>query len=338
MTKINITPHITRSTDSEKIRHGLVFGKFMPPTNGHLYMLDFARQSCDKLTIVVLTLEGEPIPGALRYEWIRKLYPDCTVVHHPHDMPQEPRDKNDIAFYHAWRDTLRKHCPQDDFTALFASESYGYQVAWALGIPFIPVDTARGAVQISGTKMRDNPWQHWEYLHPVVRPYFLKRVAFWGGDATQREELAAAMAADYQTRYVADYTRTAAADFKRNIDGWTAAQLTAADFATFLRGQKASGEALAAQANRVLFYASTLQSITDTCSALYGNASQWMQDCAADEKYDIIIALPGAINAPEGSLHLSAATVDAVHEALAPYLPPALAKTARAAPLAVVAA
>lgn len=41
----------------------------MPPHLGHLYLVDFARTFADTLTTVVGSLEGEPIPGELRYQW-----------------------------------------------------------------------------------------------------------------------------------------------------------------------------------------------------------------------------------------------------------------------------
>lgn len=320
MNRIDITPTITAGIDAPLCEHGLVFGKFMPPTNGHLYLIDFARRSCKHLTIVVLTLKDEPIPGHLRYEWIKEIYPGCTVVHHDHDMPQEPKNLHDIPFYHAWRDTLRKHCPRDDFDALFASESYGYQVAWALGIRFIPVDTARGAVQISGTALRADPWTHWSHLHPVVRPYFLKNVGLCGGDPAARGKLAAELAAAYHTCYAADYLQTMSADFVRNIEGWSEADLRQGDIATIARGQKASAAALARQANRVLFHATTLGDIQSFAQARFGNAPAWLAAEAAAQKFDILLSLDGS--GPEGALRLKAPTPDAALAALEGRLPP----------------
>ncbi len=323
MNRIDITPDITQGIDSPHIGHGLVFGKFMPPTNGHVYMTDFARRSCRKLTIVVLTLKDEPIPGILRYNWVREMFPDCTVVHHYHDMPQEPQSPHDILFYHAWRDTLRAHCPENDFDALFASENYGYPVAWALGIRFIPVDTQRGAVEISGTAMRNDPWTHWQHLHPVVRPYFLKRVALRGGIPAQRNALAQQLAAHYQTRHVADYGTSFTADLTRNVPGWTDAQLSAQDMATILRGQKASSDALARQSNRVMFTATTLTDIAQNTRKLFDKAPAWMDRAADEEKLDIILSLDGRADT-ENMIALAAPTLDAALRALDTRLPPAL--------------
>lgn len=249
---IPITRDIVAPIAGDKIKNGLVFGKFMPPTNGHLYLIDFAKASCEKLTIMVLSLPDEPIPGDLRYAWVKELYPDCNVIHHTAIMPQEPESPHDIPFYHAWRDTIVKHTPGIAFDALFASETYGYQVAWALGCKFIPVNTARDRVEISGTALRNDPWTHWDYLHPVVRPYFLKRIALVGGDDTARDALVRSLAAAYRTAAVCDYAHNFTADLARNL---TAGEhdITKDDASTLLRGYLASKAALARQANRVLF-------------------------------------------------------------------------------------
>lgn len=322
MTEINITPAMTAGIDAPHIGHGLVFGKFMPPTNGHMYLIEFARQSCRKLTIVVLTLKNEPIPGILRYNWIRDMFPDCTVVHHYHDMPQEPKNPQDIVFFHAWRDSLRAHCPQNDFDALFASEDYGYPVAWALGIPFIPVDTARGSVSISGTAMRSDAWRHWQHLPSVVRPYFLRRVAITGGSAGERDNLAQALAAHYQTCYVADYGARFAADLAHNIPAWSADDLKTRDISTIARGHRASAGALARQANRVLFMASSLHQISAASRLRFGQCPAWVDQAAAEEKIDITLALPDA-GKIKNALHIPVATLDAALQALHGHLPPA---------------
>ena len=44
---------------------GMVLGKFLPPHIGHQYLVDFARNYVDALTVVVGTLKAEPIPGDL---------------------------------------------------------------------------------------------------------------------------------------------------------------------------------------------------------------------------------------------------------------------------------
>jgi cytidyltransferase-like protein len=92
-------PSLVAGVESARFGHGLVFGKFMPPTEGHIYLADFARRSCDKLTIVVGSLPEEPIPGALRHQWMAEIFPSCTVLHLDKPMPQEPKHPEDLPFF-----------------------------------------------------------------------------------------------------------------------------------------------------------------------------------------------------------------------------------------------
>lgn len=73
---------------------GMILGKFMPPHRGHQYLIDFARRYCDRLYVLVCTLEREPIDGSLRYHWMQELFPQPNVqlVHVTEDLPQEPDD------------------------------------------------------------------------------------------------------------------------------------------------------------------------------------------------------------------------------------------------------
>ena len=59
---------------------GFLLGKFLPPHQGHVFLAEFARRHCDSLTILVCSLARDPIPGALRFAWMRELFPDCRVI------------------------------------------------------------------------------------------------------------------------------------------------------------------------------------------------------------------------------------------------------------------
>lgn len=136
-----------------KPRRGLVLGKFYPPHLGHQYLCDFARASCDQLTILVCSLPDDQPCGALRHEWMRQTYGDCRVVGCNEVVPQAPEDDPD--FWPIWRDLIARYVGPVD--AVFASEPYGFRLADELGARFIPCDPARSAVDISATRIRANP-------------------------------------------------------------------------------------------------------------------------------------------------------------------------------------
>lgn len=290
---MKLNPEIVKGIEGEFVGHGLAFGKFMPPTNGHLYFLNFARQSCRKLTILVCSLPGEPIPGEVRYKWMREIFPDCNVVHHYLDIPQEPEGPGDIPFFELWRDSIHKHCPGERFDALFASEPYGYKMAHVMDIRFVPVDSKRDLVSISGTEMRKNPIRHWEHLHPVVRPYFLRRVAVVGAPSDGKSRLARDLAAHFDTVHVADYAAAMMDDYKANMPGFSEEKMSLSDVSTIARGQMASENSLAPQANRVIFCDSDLSSIMYDSERRFGECPLWVAKKAVQRKYDLYLVVEG---------------------------------------------
>ncbi|GEM_PF-101173 len=293
-TVLGTDPAIMEGIESEYVGHGLAFGKFMPPTNGHLHFLEFARQSCHKLTIMVCSLPDEPIAGEIRYQWMKELFPDCNVVHHyapiqqePTPTPDDPTGVTDIPFFESWRDSIKRHCPGEKFDALFASEDYGFRMADIMDIKFIPVDIQRELVPISGTKMRNNPMEHWEHLHPVIRPYFLKRVAIVGPESCGKSTLAQDLAAHFNTVSVGEYARSYLDTCERQIPGYIEKHMDITDISTIARGQIRSEDSLARQANRVMFSDTELLT-TEYWSRFYFNGAcpPWVSKEAKSRQYD----------------------------------------------------
>ena len=152
---------------------GFLLGKFLPPHRGHQYLIEFARNYVDRLTVLVCTIEQEPIPGRLRYQWMCEAFPGVDLVHHTDEIPQAPEEHPQ--FWDIWRNSIRRHVPgRIDY--VFASEDYGERLAAELGARFVPVDRERRNVPVSGRAIRQDPLAHWDELLPPVRPYYLKRV------------------------------------------------------------------------------------------------------------------------------------------------------------------
>lgn len=212
---------------------GFLLGKFLPPHRGHQYLIEFARAYVDRLTVLVCTIEREPIPGRLRYQWMCEAFPGVDLVHHTDEIPQAPQEHPQ--FWDIWRDSIRRHAPgRIDY--VFASEDYGSRLARELDARFVPVDIARRNVPVSGRAIRADPMAHWDELLPPVRPYYLKRV--WLGDAA----LAQALAAHFRTVCVHAYDGGLQGREPRDSD----------ELHRLIRGQMAAEHALARRANRVL--------------------------------------------------------------------------------------
>ncbi len=176
-------------------------GRFMPPHNGHRYLIEFARRFADRVTVLVCTLAHEPIPGALRYQWVRELFPDLNVVHVTEEIPEASR--SNPRAHEIWAAFIRQRL-RKPLQYVFASETYGAPLAAELGARFIPVDPARSNFPISATVIRQNPADHWRHIPGPVRPYYQHRVCLLGGASNERGELAISLAAEFNTLAVPD--------------------------------------------------------------------------------------------------------------------------------------
>ena len=251
---------------------GFLLGKFLPPHAGHVFLGQFARHHCDELTILVCSLPREPIPGALRYAWMRELFPTCRVLHHDADVPQEPSEHAD--FWPIWRRIVTAAHPEPiDF--VYASEPYGARLAAEVGARFVPVDLRREALPVSGTLIRREPFRHWRFIPAPVRPWFVRTACVLGPDAADRAALAGWLATRFDTVHVADYARTDARAF--------GPAATASDWTRIARGRRAAVAAAAREANRIL--------ILDLAE---GPEMAHPTHDAADVRIDLWLALPGS--------------------------------------------
>lgn len=270
----------------KKIGSGLVFGKFLPLHEGHRLLLNFARMSCHRLTILVCTLPSEPIPGEIRYLWVKELFPDCNVVHHYADIPQEPDEHPD--FWDIWKKSIAKHCPGEEFDALFGSEDYGWKMAETMGIEYIPVNRDRDMVPVSGTAIRDNPMKYWQFLPRVVRPYFAKRVCVIGPESTGKSGLTEKLARHYDTVWVPEYARSLLAEYEKNR-GYEPGEVRLADIATIARGQMVTEESQARRCNRILFCDTDPMTTVYWSYFYFGKCPDWVAKESEARKYDLYL-------------------------------------------------
>jgi HTH-type transcriptional repressor of NAD biosynthesis genes len=258
-------------------RQGLVLGKFLPPHAGHVHLVETARSASSELTVLVCSLEREPIPGALRHAWMCELFPSVRVVHVDEELPQEPAD--DPEFWPRWISAIRRHVPMGP-DLVFTSEDYGDELARRLGARHVLVDRERRRFPISGTLVRADPLAAWTHLPAPVRAHFVKRVAIFGSESTGKTVLTERLARDYATVWVPEHAR-AYLDAKGTLE--------AADIDVIARGQLADEDRLARRAERVLFCDTELETTVIYAEAYFGAASDWLRATAAARRYDLIL-------------------------------------------------
>ncbi|HTU09762.1 MAG TPA: AAA family ATPase [Allosphingosinicella sp.] len=182
---------------------GFVLGKFMPPHAGHVHLCETARALVDQLTILVCWLPDDPIPGPLRLQWMKALFPDCRVIGHDAIVPQAPAESPE--FWPIWRGIVQAAHPEP-IDIVFAGEGYGLHLAEELGATFTPVEP-RLFSDLSGSVVRTDPWAHWPLIPHAVRPHYARTICLHGPESTGKSTLSAPLAAHFDTLWVPEYGR-----------------------------------------------------------------------------------------------------------------------------------
>lgn len=261
---------------------GMVLGKFLPPHLGHKYLIDFAAGLVDELSVLVCTTKRQPIPGPLRYEWMRRSFGGVRVIHCTDENPDAPEDaETPEQFWEMWRTSILSYLgtPPD---VVFASEPYGAKLAEVLGAQFIPGDYVREMVPVSGTAIRNHPARHWEFLIPAARPYFVRRVAVIGPESSGKSTLTKSLAARYDTKYASEYART-------YLDA-TNLKITPEAILAISRGHRASEDALAEQCRASLLFCDT-EALTTTFWSRYSqeDVPPEVERHAAEDRYALYL-------------------------------------------------
>ena len=187
-----------------KYKNGLVIGKFMPLHKGHEYLIRFAKEYCENLTVVVDCLKGQTLSPEIRKEMIKDQIRSVKVVALTEFMPQAPSETPD--FWDIWKTALKKAAP--DVDVVIASMDYGYELSSHLDAEFVFCDIDRESVKISATEIRENPFLHWDLLAESARPYFMKKVCLIGPESTGKSEVVKILADRFNTTHVPEYAKS----------------------------------------------------------------------------------------------------------------------------------
>ncbi len=190
---------------NKRYKKGFVLGKFMPPHLGHLHLIQRAMEQVDELTVLVCSIQKEPIPGELRFAWMQQLAPDCNVIHVTDEVPSYPHEKQNFSVI--WTALLKREI-HPDTEVFFSSEDYGNDVANWLTIEHVLIDLERKEVPISATEIRVNPFKNWQFIPEIVQPYFVKRIVLTGPESTGKTTLAKKLAEHFETTWVEEFGRS----------------------------------------------------------------------------------------------------------------------------------
>lgn len=188
------------------MRRGLVIGKFMPIHQGHIAMINFAASQCDEVIVSMSYADNDAMDASLRLRWITEIFTYQQVIHihkikddfDSDTLPLEERTKS-------WAEKMREVYPP--IHLLVSSELYGEPFAKNLLAEHLLFDIDRKIFPVSGTLIREKPFMYWHFIPAVVRPYFVKKICFYGPESTGKSNMAKKMAELYQTEFVPEVAR-----------------------------------------------------------------------------------------------------------------------------------
>ena len=189
-----------------KFKQGLVFGKFMPVHAGHLALIEFAKSQCEHVIVSMSFMPSDPIDHVLRFGWLQKIFEgqsDITLVEKIDDFHDER-----LPIFEAtklWAVFIHKEFPKIE--AFFCSEDYGEPLSFHSGLPCVLFDKARTQVPVSAFKIRENPFDYWDFILSIVRPYFVKNVCLYGPESVGKTVLSQKLADYYNTIFVPEAAR-----------------------------------------------------------------------------------------------------------------------------------
>ena len=285
----------------KKFKRALVVGKFCPLHRGHQLLLDRAQEGCEELLIVSYTKPEFPgIEPARREQWLHALFPQATVVVlddarlaalcaargiAARTLPHNDLDDGDAhRHFMGWLCWTVLQLPVD---AVFSSEDYGPGFAEVLGefyarsqVAHVSVDQARLQVPVSGTAVRGDPHAHRAWLSPAVYASFVTRICVLGGESSGKTTLTAALAAHFDTAWVAEYGR----ELWESQDG----VLAYGDLLKIGREQMKREAAAAGQARRWLFCDTSPMTTYFYCVEMFGKAEPELARLA-EHRYDMVL-------------------------------------------------
>lgn len=260
---------------------GLVLGKFAPLHRGHQLLIERALHENDEVVVLIYNApDVTTVPLSVRAGWIRSIYPAVHTIE-AWDGPLEVGDTAEIKRMHE-RYILQKLSSRR-ITNFYSSEFYGEHVSRALGANDRRIDPSRQLFPVSGTAIRQNPYAHRSYIHPIVYRDLISKVVFLGAPSTGKTTLACELAHEHHTVWMPEYGR----------EYWEAhhcdRRLTLQQLVEIAEGHRVREDSLVLEANQTLFIDTDATTTLMFSQYYHGTAHERLIELAQQtrDRYDL---------------------------------------------------
>jgi NadR type nicotinamide-nucleotide adenylyltransferase len=180
----------------------------MPPTTGHLQLVQFANQLAENGVVVILSTQPDEPLAIERVTAFRKAVAShnlkkVKIIHHHETIPQDPKTPG---FWKIWQEIMIRFGVTDtDY--IVASEPYGQRLAEITGAQFFPYDIDRTINKVKATPIRDDPIINFASMLPEFQIYLRTTVTVFGAESTGKTTLSRQIANTLNCPWIFEYAR-----------------------------------------------------------------------------------------------------------------------------------
>lgn len=276
---------------------GIAVMKAMPLHKGHELLIELGATVMDELHIVVSGKETDQIDLEVRYNWVHEFVYDRRLnnvnVHLHTDCSPDPIEIDehgtvlDEEFQQYWADQFVQI--DRNVTHLVTSDMYGKVLAERMGLEWFAIDPLRENVEISATKIRNDPVKHFNFISDAAKPYYAKTVAIVGPESVGKSTM---------TKYLAKlFNGSAVNEFGRTLSVAKAHDLDTVDFIDIADGQAKLIEIATRNATSPFVFTDTEAYTTYLFSDIYLNyLDDRILNVARDQDIDLYIVLAPTVD------------------------------------------
>lgn len=228
---------------------GMYGGSFDPLHIGHIDVIIKAASQCEKLYVVLSYSEKrDNIPMEYRYRWIRNSFRhmDNIEIILLEDEATDKSDYNTGDYWEKGRDYVLSQIGTDVDVVFCGSDYMGtnrYESLYNCNVVYFD----RNIIPVSSSAIRSNPFENWEYIPEICRPYYTEKILFVGGESTGKSTIVKNLALAYNTNYLEEVGR--------DICDYAGAEdlMIASDFHEILLKHKTKEMELIKQSNKLFF-------------------------------------------------------------------------------------